>query len=115
MAFVAVERQDVASDGAPAALRGIARYTRNPDGSSAEFGLVVEDAWQGRGLGYQLLDALEECARSRGIATLIGYVLTENLGMARLMHVRGYHGVHDANEAEVLSFVKTWTDAAATA
>jgi acetyltransferase len=115
MAFVAVERQDVASEGAPAALRGIARYTRNPDGSSAEFGLVVEDAWQGRGLGYQLLDALEECARSRGIATLIGYVLTENLGMARLMHVRGYHGVHDANEAEVLSFVKTWTDAAATA
>jgi acetyltransferase len=104
MAFVAVERPDGPAP-EPPAIRGIARYTRNPDGRTAEFGIVVEDAWQGRGVGQALMDALEACARSRGIAALVGYVLHENGGMHRLMRARGYRGERDAGDAEVVRYV----------
>ncbi|MCX8006012.1 MAG: GNAT family N-acetyltransferase, partial [Burkholderiaceae bacterium] len=89
MAFVAIDAQG-ATEAAGEEIRGIARYTRNADGASAEFGIVVEDAWQGRGLGSALMNALEACARERGVVELIGYVLAENADMARLMAARGY-------------------------
>src|SRR5690348_14322444 len=38
---------------------GVARYDRRPtDPSTAEFAIVVEDAWQGVGIGRQLIDEL---------------------------------------------------------
>jgi acetyltransferase len=89
-------------------MHGVASYTRNPDGHSAEFGLVVEDSWQGRGLGSALMDALETCARSRGIAALIGYVLRDNHDMCRLMRARGYRGETDAHEVDVVRYVLIW-------
>ena len=42
---------------------GVARYTTNPDGESAEFAVVVADAWQGRGVGRLLMRRLIECAK----------------------------------------------------
>ena len=42
MAFVAIDPQDEQHE-----IRGISRYTCNPDGKTAEFGVIVEDAWQG--------------------------------------------------------------------
>ena len=45
---------------------GVARYDRSPDDpASAEFAVVVEDGWQGVGVGRQLLrDAIDRAARS---------------------------------------------------
>src|SRR5688500_15250562 len=46
---------------------GVARYDRSPtDPSTAEFAVLVEDAWQGVGLGRQLLAELIALARARG-------------------------------------------------
>lgn len=109
MAFVAVESSD--GDAANAEIRGVARYVRNADGYSAEFGLVVEDAWQRRGLGNALLAALEACAAERGVARLIGHVLAENDAMARLMTRRGYAARAD-EEPDVIQFAKTLAPAA---
>ena len=111
MALVAVADTVTDVDG-PAMILGSARYTRNPDGHSAEFGIVIEDAWQGRGLGHALMDALENCARSRGIGALIGYVLRSNHGMHRLMHARGYRGETDPDDPEVMRYVLIWPAAA---
>jgi acetyltransferase len=47
MAFVAVDM-----DGEPGEIRAIGRYNRLADGERAEFGITVEDSWQGRGLGH---------------------------------------------------------------
>ena len=41
---------------------GVARYAMNPDGESCEFALVVADAWQHRGIGSRLMQALMEAA-----------------------------------------------------
>jgi acetyltransferase len=103
MAFVAIDANAEHPDGE---IRGIARYTRNPDGSTCEFGVVIEDAWQGRGLGHALMNALESCARDRGISEIVGYVLSENDEMGTLMRARGYDARRDEDEVGVLRFGK---------
>ena len=72
MAFVAID-----ASGEHEEIRGISRYTRNPDGTSAEFGVIVEDEHPydiqrvGRvplhvyDLGFQLPDHLIEACTSR--------------------------------------------------
>jgi acetyltransferase len=101
MAFVAID-----DSGGQEEIRGISRYTRNPDGVSAEFGVIVEDAWQGRGLGHVLMQALEETARARGLKELIGLVLRENDEMGQLMQRRGYGPHRDAEDPGVMRYIK---------
>lgn len=66
---------------------GVARYDRSPgDPTTAEFAILVEDAWQNLGVGRQLLTQLIELARDRGIAVLTATVQPDNervLGLIR--------------------------------
>lgn len=62
----------------------VARYIRGEDPSRAEFAIVVGDAWQRKGLGRVLLEALTEAARSAGVRTLYGDVLSSNHAMLGL-------------------------------
>jgi GNAT superfamily N-acetyltransferase len=66
---------------------GVARYDRLPgDLATAELAVVVEDAWQGVGLGRQLLTELLRLAAERGVRTLTATVQADNermLGMLR--------------------------------
>jgi RimJ/RimL family protein N-acetyltransferase len=65
---------------------GITRFNRSPtDPTSAEFAIVVADAWQRRGVGYQLLRALVRRARDEDIGTLTADVLTENPALLALL------------------------------
>jgi GNAT superfamily N-acetyltransferase len=58
---------------------GVARYDRSPaDPSTAEFAIVVEDAWQGFGLGRQLLGELVSLAAARGVRELTATVQPDN-------------------------------------
>ena len=58
---------------------GVARYDRSPDApSTAEFAIVVEDAWQGFGLGRQLLSELITLAADRGVRVLVATVQPDN-------------------------------------
>jgi GNAT superfamily N-acetyltransferase len=58
---------------------GVARYDRSPgDPTTAEFAILVEDAWQGLGLGRQLLLELVELAATRGVRTLTATVQRDN-------------------------------------
>ncbi|MBV8033151.1 MAG: bifunctional acetate--CoA ligase family protein/GNAT family N-acetyltransferase [Betaproteobacteria bacterium] len=66
------------------AFIGVGRYAPNPDGQTAEFALVVADAWQGKGLGRILLGKLREEARKAGYAALYGNILEANHDMLDL-------------------------------
>jgi ribosomal protein S18 acetylase RimI-like enzyme len=59
--------------------------TAGPDGdATAEVGVVVADAWQGRGVGSGLVRALAARARARGATAVVMEVMAENqrvLGM----------------------------------
>jgi len=101
MAFVAIDLQGDAEE-----IHGIARYTRDPDGTTCEFGIVVEDVWHGRGLGKALLTALEAAGRERGLRQMYGLVLAENDDMARLMTSQGFEAQREEDDATVIRFVK---------
>lgn len=59
-------------------LIGVSRYARLEDGDQAEFAIVVTDAWQGRGLGTELMRSLGLGARKNGLVSLLGDSLAEN-------------------------------------
>lgn len=60
------------------AIVGVSRYARIDDTDQAECAIVVTDAWQGRGVGTELMRSLAQAARANGIRTLVGSSLGEN-------------------------------------
>lgn len=65
---------------------GVARYDVVEPGV-AEVALVVEDEWQGRGIGSRLLWRISAAARARGVRSFAAEVLGENRPMMGLLHV----------------------------
>ena len=64
---------------------GVARYVRSAvDPEVAEVAVTVVDAWQGRGLGAELVAALSERAREEGIRRFTGLASAENGAVAGL-------------------------------
>lgn len=51
----------------------------------AEIALIVDDAWQGRGVGRLLLEHLLDVAERMGFTRLVAYVLPESSAMVRLL------------------------------
>lgn len=79
-------------------ILGVARYLRNPDGDSAEYALVIGDAWQGRGLGRHLMQAIIDAARAKGLKRLEGFVLKNNGPMVKLMTRLGLQNDPDPDD-----------------
>ena len=66
-------------------LIAVARYEPTSDPDVAEVALVVQDDWQGKGLGRLLLRALLTAAQARGIHQFRAYVLADNFRMLGLL------------------------------
>jgi RimJ/RimL family protein N-acetyltransferase len=64
---------------------GVARFDRRAASEQAEFALLIEDAWQQRGLGKRLLSRLVKEARCQGVRTFLAEILTENQRALRLV------------------------------
>jgi len=80
----------------------VGRYAPDADGLTAEFALVVADAWQGKGVGRALLERLCDAARDAGYKALYGHILDANREMLELAARLGF--VEDAragNEVRV--------------
>jgi acetyltransferase len=69
-------------------IRGIAEYVVEAPGR-AEVGIVVEDEFQGRGIGTRLLRLLTRRAKARGIQMLTGDVAAGNYRMLKLLRRSG--------------------------
>ena len=80
------------------AFVGVARYIANPDQTSAEFAIVVGDAWQRRGIGRVLMRGLIVCAKRRGFETLRGTILRENEAMIGFVRSLGFETRDDAGD-----------------
>ena len=68
----------------------MARYAVNPDGTSCEFALVVDDQWQHQGIGHKLMDVLMDLARAKGLRRIEGEVLKTNTRMLKLCTGLGF-------------------------
>lgn len=63
----------------------VARYEPTGEAGVAEVAFVVEDGWQGKGLGRLLLRELLRAAEARGIRRFRAFVLADNRRMLRLL------------------------------
>jgi acetyltransferase len=68
----------------------VARYVALGAPGLCEFALAVADGWQGRGVGYRLMQTLVRFAREAGYERMDGYVLTANHKMLELMQSLGF-------------------------
>lgn len=81
-------RAAVVAAGPDGELIPVARYGTEPGADEAEIAVVVQHAWQGRGLGT-ILSALLDHAVSRGITKFLAYALPDNHRMLRLIGRQG--------------------------
>ena len=78
-ALVALDPED------PGEIVGVVRYERERGTDTAEYAALIEDRFQGRGLGIGLTRHLIEAARENGIKRLYALVMRENSGMLHLL------------------------------
>ncbi|HEX5849403.1 MAG TPA: GNAT family N-acetyltransferase [Rubrobacter sp.] len=69
----------------PEEIVGVVRYAREGDQDGAEYAALIEDRFQGKGLGTRLTRCLIEAARENGIGYLYALVKRENADMLRLL------------------------------
>ena len=63
---------------------GIGRLIIEPDLKKGEFAVVVHDHFQGRGLGYKLVDMVIGIGHEKGLEEIYGFVLSENSRMINM-------------------------------
>ena len=80
VALIAVEAEN------PSHLVGVARFVRDRDRpDTAEFAIVVGDAYQGHGAGRALARALVDEAHARGVRRFSATTLADNAPIQRLI------------------------------
>src|SRR5207247_5430779 len=85
---------------------GEARYAFEADTASIEFGLSIDDRWQGHGIGKALLKNLECRAASFGAERLFGDTLRSNDAMIGLARKSGYAFTHSPGDWKLVRFEK---------
>ena len=85
---------------------GEARYAFYADSSSIEFGLSIDDRWQGQGIGKALLKNIECRAASFGAERLFADTLRSNDAMIALARKSGYAFVNTPGDWKLVRFQK---------
>jgi len=85
MAFIAETRE-----GDRRAEIGVGRLIMEPNKKRGEFAVVVADKYQRKGLGTKLMDLLISAAEERGLESMYGIILPENVSMIRLCEKLGF-------------------------
>ena len=85
---------------------GEARYAFHADTGSLEFGLSIDDRWQGHGIGSSLLKNLECRAAAFGTSRLFGDTLRSNEAMIALARKSGYAFTHNPDDWKLVRFEK---------
>jgi len=87
MALV-VERKDPKTG--ENAILAIGRLSKVHQSSEAEFAILVSDAWQGHGLGVELLRRLVQIGRDEKLQRIVATILAENIAMQHVSRKIGF-------------------------
>jgi RimJ/RimL family protein N-acetyltransferase len=85
---------------------GEARYAFDTDTDSFEFGLSIDDRWQGHGIGKALLGNLECRAGAFGARRLFGDTLRSNDAMIGLARKSGFAFTQSPGDWKLVRFEK---------
>ncbi|GBC70969.1 Acetyltransferase Pat [Candidatus Calditenuaceae archaeon HR02] len=80
---------------------GVGRLIIDRDAKRGEFAVLVADDFQGKGLGTKLTDMVIEIAREKGLDSIYGIVLPENIKMIRLCKKMGFEIKYGKDEVLV--------------
>jgi acetyltransferase len=95
IALVAID-EDSETD----SMLGVARIIGDADGKTGEFAVLVGDAWQGQGIGSNLLEKCLSTAEKQGFKTVHGIVLKENRNMLALGKKLGFSIERNADDGD---------------
>jgi RimJ/RimL family protein N-acetyltransferase len=85
---------------------GEARYIFHPESESVEFGISIDDRWQGHGIGTALMKNLECRAAAFGAHSIFGDTLRSNEGMIALARKSGYAFANNPDDWKLVRFEK---------
>ena len=85
---------------------GEARYAFDPDKDSFEFGLSIDDRWQGQGVGSALMHNLECRAAAFGSKRMFGDTLRSNAAMIALARKSGFDFTNNPEDWKLVRFQK---------
>ena len=85
-------------------IRAVARFRTLQGTTEAEFGILVEDAYQGNGFGTFLMRILQAQAIERRLTALTGYILADNKPMRGLMSKLGYQDSPCTSDSSMLLY-----------
>jgi acetyltransferase len=74
---------------------GIGRLIVDPDFRAGEYSVLIHDNFQGKGLGYKLVDVLIGVAQDKGLEAIHGTVLSRNGKMLRIALKLGFTLQHE--------------------
>ncbi|MBP1698548.1 MAG: Acetyltransferase Pat [Deltaproteobacteria bacterium] len=89
---------------------GVARYVIDPDGVNCEFAIVVADAWQKRGIGTRLMNALIKHLQGSGVKQISGQVLKGNSAMRKFVKHLDFAETNIPDDPSILLVTKHLTD-----
>ena len=98
MALVA-EHQDAAGE---RSILGVARLSRLHGLNEAEFGMLVNDQYQGRGLGTELLRSLITIGQAEELDRISADILSENRAMQHLCKKLGFSTQREQGEVRAV-------------
>ena len=101
MALVVLRTLDSGEQELLAVGRLVMEHVRN----EGEFALLIADAFQGKGIGTELLRRLIEIGRSERVARIVGYILADNLPMLDVCRRSGFRQEHEIGDPMVQAII----------
>lgn len=86
-------------------LVAIGRLIMEHDRNEGELAMLVLDAYQGKGIGTEMLRRLLEVARREQVGRVVGYILAENVTMLEIARRLGFRGAQTPGDPMVESFI----------
>ena len=71
-------------------ILGIGRLSRTLEDGTADFAVLVSDAWQHHGLGTELMEKLVRIAEDEGLSRISGSIMSGNSGMQKICRKAGF-------------------------
>lgn len=90
LAFVAQETQAGGLPHADAPILGVGRLVTDADRHVAEFAILVEDSWQGRGLGLEIATHCMKVAKDWGVERVVAETRVDEPRMRGILDALGF-------------------------
>jgi acetyltransferase len=94
MAFIAIAE-------ASGRMLGVVRLHDDPNGEGGEFAILVRSQLKGHGLGWMMMKHMIAYAQEKGLETVHGQVLADNVTMLQMCAELGFHVAEDVSERGV--------------